>query len=268
MKRTKTVRFIFHAKNRNMSVKRLEEQLHEQYAINNNANLASILVLTTSLLGVIGIYGYIFIHTTIDYAKDWGSFVQDEKYSLDVLLFATIAVFIILLILFYLSAYLGVNQRKEQFITYAIRIKHYDNKKGSLYDDIFPCNYHPFNKKKSNFIQGLYGEICCILKFLFWFIGVLTIFKIISNFIKYCGGDINHYGLFSLMIFLILFVSCGLSFQCIIEKFYSTYRKRENEYYKKESGKKIKNNCSNDCCTENNESTKNHCCDLRFFFCK
>lgn len=41
----------------------LEKQLHEQYAINNNANLGSIIVLLTALIAVFGAYGYIYLHS-------------------------------------------------------------------------------------------------------------------------------------------------------------------------------------------------------------
>ena len=43
----------------------LEKQLHEQYAINNNANLSSVIALLVSLFAAIGAYGYVFIHTTV-----------------------------------------------------------------------------------------------------------------------------------------------------------------------------------------------------------
>ena len=54
----------------------LEKQLHEQYAINNNSNLGSIIAILTTLVSVIGVYGYIFVHSTLDFAKDWGSFID------------------------------------------------------------------------------------------------------------------------------------------------------------------------------------------------
>ena len=41
----------------------LEKQLHEQYAINNNANLGNIIVLLTALIAVFGAYGYIYLHS-------------------------------------------------------------------------------------------------------------------------------------------------------------------------------------------------------------
>ena len=234
---------------------KLEEQLHEQYAINNNANLASIMVLIVSLISVVGIYGFIFIYSSIDFAIDWGHFVNNQKtYSLDVLLFATIASYIILLILFYLAAYLGVNQRKEQFITYAIRKKHYEQSgEKNDYDRIFPSNYHPFNKTKYDFIQGLYGEICCILKILFWIITILTLVKIGFNLYKYHEyGLVSYSAMTVIVIFIIFFILSLVSFCCIIASQFHSYQKRESEFIEKKWGLEFKN--------QEKETAKRICC--------
>lgn len=237
----------------------LERQLHEQYAINNNANLASIIILTASLLSVFGLYGYIFIHSNIDFADDWGSFVKDGIYSLDVLLFTGIATFVVFLILFYLVAYLGVNQRKEQFIAYSIRKRIYtqsdDNKN---YSEIFPTNYHPFNKTKSDFIQGLYGAICCILRILFWLIAILSFMKIGCHFYKYCDiGVVSYSALVVILLFVIFFILSLVSFNHIIERLFQSYKERENEYLDKKWGKQYNNKTKN--------KSKWNSCLKRFF---
>jgi len=228
---------------------KLEKQLHEQYAINNNANITSIIALITTLLGVIGVYGYIFVHSNIDFAEDWGKFVVvDGKYSLDVLLFSAITSYFILVIIFYLSAYLGTNQRKEQFITFAIRSKYYEkkgkkHKNKNYYDEIFPRNYNPFNKSKSNFIQGLYGEICCIQRILFWLISFLTIGKLGYNICKYYkNGVVSYSALSVIVLFTIFFILSLVSFYCINEKLYHSYQERESEFLVKKCGLEYKNN--------------------------
>ena len=215
----------------------LEKQLHEQYAINNNANTTSIIALITTLLGVVSVYGYIFIHSTIGFASDMGSMaVPCGQYSLDVLLFSAIAAFFILIVIFYLSAFIGSNQRKEQFIAFAIRHKNYKNKSNE-YDQIFPSKYHPFNKSKSEFVQGLYGEICCILKILFWLISISTIIKLLSNFYKYYEkATVSYYGLTAIVLFALFFILSIVAHYCIIEKLYISYKSRENEFLNKECG--------------------------------
>lgn len=225
----------------------LEKQLHEQYAINNNANTTSILALITTLLGVVGVYGYIFIHSTIGFASDWGSLVDvSSLYSLDVLLISAIASFFILIIIFYLSAFIGSNQRKEQFVTYAIRTSYFkkETKEGkNNYDEIFPSTYHPFNKSKSDFIQGLYGEICRILKILFWFLSSSSILKLLSGLFKNCEeGVVSYTTLFTIVVFIFFFILSIVAYYCIVENFYRSYKKRENEYLQKECGIQFRNN--------------------------
>lgn len=225
-----------------MHEKDLEKQLHEQYAINNNANLASIITLLTTLLAVIGVYGYVFIYSTLDFATDWGSFIENKQFTLDVLLFATMAVYFILTVIFYLSAYLGTNQRKEQFVTYAIRRKHYEESDNSDYENIFPREYNPFGKSKTKFIQGLYGEICRIIKVLFWIINALSIIKTLLHFfINFTSKDISLSTLFIIIIFTASLIGSVCCFRCIVNDFYNSYKLRECEFLNKESGKHHQN---------------------------
>ncbi|MGD9494216.1 MAG: hypothetical protein AB7V36_12780 [Bacteroidales bacterium] len=218
----------------------LNRQLHEQYAINNNSNLGSIIALMTAMLGVLGVFGYIFIYSGINFAPDWGSFYVNGKYSLDVLLFSSIAADLVLLIIFYLSAYIGTNQRLEQFITFAIRIKYY-KKKEEEYHKIFPRNYSPFNKTKINFIQGLYGEFCNIIWILFWFIFILTFFKLTFS-ISYCDRQIFSSAALSVSLFIAATFVSNILFYCIKSKFFNSYKQREEEYSKDKFGSAYKSN--------------------------
>lgn len=190
----------------------LEKQLHEQYAINNNSNLASIIAILTALIGIFAVYGYVFIHSSLEFAESWGDFFNGNKiYSLDVLLLATSASQIVIAILFYLSAYMGTNQRKEQFITYAIRNKVYKRIKirnnflpNEKYDAIFPKSYNPINKTIYDFIQGLYGEICKILQIIFILISSLTVFKLFIGIVN----SNDFYGKCCVLWFLIVYLIC------------------------------------------------------------
>jgi len=168
-----------------------------------------------------------------------------------------------LIIIFYLSAYLGTSQRKEQFITYAIRRKYYEQSgENNDYNKIFPSNYHPFKKTKSEFIQGLYGEICCILKILFWLITIPTIIKLVSNFYKYNeNGVVSYSALSVILLFTIFFILSLVSFCCINERLYHSYQKRENEFLDdKKYGFEYKNSTK--------EKSKKDCCIRKFLCCK
>lgn len=241
----------------------LEKQLHEQYAINNNSNLGSIIAILTTLVSVIGVYGYIFVHSTLDFAKDWGNFLHyhnDSKlFALDVLFFSAIASHFILVLLYFLSAYLGTNQRKEQFITFAIRDQYYKENYEN-YTNIFPKNYHPFNKDKSNFIQGLYGEICRALKILFCLISLATLCKLISHFLKYCKeGNSICFTNISMMVFIISFILSRVFFCYIRSNFYKDYNRRQDEYKGKPCHDRIE--------SEKENNSKEVCCICDFLSC-
>ena len=212
----------------------LEKQLHEQYAINNNSNLSSIIALMTALLIIFGVYGYVFIHTNIAFADNWGNLIAETKcdkaiYYLDVLVLATISTYYVVIILYYIANYIGTNQRKEQFITYAIRRKYY------LYNNedfnaVYPDGYHPFEKTILNFVQGLYGEISKILMITFYLISILSVTKIAFNIYEYQDGSINWK---NFLLFLITFLLTLSSFCYIKRSLYQNYRARQIDFLKK-----------------------------------
>lgn len=133
-------------------------QLHEQYAVNNNAKLESAVTLIVGLLAVIGAYGFVFLH--VDEFLVNLSF--SHEFTLNGLLLTATATTIVLAIMSHICMYQGFAQRKGQFIIYAIR-RHY--KLGIIYNDkrIFPDSYHPFNKKFLEIYQGLFGEFIKII---------------------------------------------------------------------------------------------------------
>lgn len=99
--------------------KEMELQLHEQYAINNNSNLNSVVTLLAAMIVVFGGYAYMFIHTTIDFSVidncyGWILYDNDKDlYSLDVFVFTTIASYIVLHIMRRICIYQGYAQRYE-----------------------------------------------------------------------------------------------------------------------------------------------------------
>ena len=47
----------------------LEKQLHEQYAINNNAHIGSFITFFIALLSLFGSFGYVYVHSSTDSTK-------------------------------------------------------------------------------------------------------------------------------------------------------------------------------------------------------
>lgn len=122
----------------------LEKQLHEQYAINNNSNAGILISLISALLISFTGYGYVLYQHCIG-----------ECNNIAIVNLAAIAVLAVMVLLYCLSVHLGAGQRMEQFITIAIRKKHYG--KSNVYKEIFPDGYHPFNKNFCSFVQGIYN---------------------------------------------------------------------------------------------------------------
>lgn len=148
-------------------------QLHEQYAINNNANLSNVIALIVAAVAIIAVYGYIYLKSTLEFSPDFNYlyYGNNDTFSFDAVFIVASVTIIILTILSYICICQGLAQRMEQFITYAIRYKSGlvispAIFKNSICDDpcdniaenqeiqninigndyIFPRNYHPFNK--------------------------------------------------------------------------------------------------------------------------
>lgn len=176
-------------------------QLHEQYAQNNNANLSSVIGLITAGIAILGFYGYVFVFSSLEFADNLGKLQYNGTYTIDALVFMTMAVFIVVGILQYICMYQGCHQRYEQFITHAIRCKyelfHINQEKEK--DRIFPKNYHPFgkgntanvdncsrficaficpNRNMRDIVQGLFGELVVIFSCILWIVGIATKIKI------------------------------------------------------------------------------------------
>ena len=127
-----------------------EKQLHEQYAINNNSNLSAVVSIIVALLAVFYGYGYVFLHTTNTFSQNYLEMClkNSDLYTLDALVFATMATLIVTGILRHICLHLGYKQRFEQFITFALRCKYYQSNIQQMRPKIFPRNYHPFKIKQ------------------------------------------------------------------------------------------------------------------------
>ena len=120
---------------KNTTKDELLSQLHEQYAVNNNANLSSMVTLIVGVIAVIGYYGYVFVHTVEDFGCGNELFMQGEHFTMTTLLLTYLSATCILAILMRLCIYQGIAQRKEQIIIENIR-KHYDT--SNDFKNIFP----------------------------------------------------------------------------------------------------------------------------------
>lgn len=236
----------------------MELQLHEQYAINNNSNLSSIIALFVAMLAVIGAYGYVYLHSSCI----WDRTVmigEDRLFTLNALVITAWAAIMTMFVMIYLCIELGMKQRFEQFITFAIRAKYYKTNKHSGYDNsnntndhdvcvdklieasfdksyskIYPQGYHPFNKHCLEAVQGLYGSFVRILGITIMLIVVSLIPKCCYQF-NICLSPTDWNDLFMRTILLI----CGSSLiafimiKCRFDYLYEKYKTRE-DYYKKE----------------------------------
>lgn len=224
-----------------------ESQLHEQYAINCNTNLSSIISLVTFALAIVGTYGYVFIYSSLEYSSTFcnnflESYNGERIFTLDVLILITIASIAVLAFLQYICAEQGFKQRKEQFVIFALRWKSYRCNPMTLTPRIYPKGYHPFGKQDISIIQGLCGEMT---KAFFWLQIILLFFTLIKVFANischYEGPSVpNSNGIFE-MTLLMITIAIVYSIDCIkiqeINKEYMNLCRQYKFYNPKEDSK-------------------------------
>lgn len=146
------------SKEENEMQKRLESQLHEQYAVNNNANNTNYIALLTPLFMAFTGYAYVLYNYMTTYLP----------YGDKIMIYTTIAVLIVLLILHAVALEIGASQRSNQFVIDKIREKAYKSTDKS--DRIFPEGYRSSGKNYFTFVQGIYNtfaKTCFYLYILF-----------------------------------------------------------------------------------------------------
>ncbi len=206
----------------------MELQLHEQYAVNNNSNMGSVITLLVAMLASVSGYGYVYIHCITAFSSDWGNFcASQDTFYMDALLVTAIATIIVLLIMAYLCVSIGCRQRMEQFVTYAIRNEYY-RKEEDKYNRIFPKSYTPFDKRGWDIVQSPYIE-------LIWCIRVIMIAIVLSLLLRLpiVNIDMKTLMLFFLIVtiiiaFIILFSKDRFSF---LHMWNEKIKERE-DYYK------------------------------------
>ena len=160
--------------------KELELQLHEQYAINNNANVSSFIAMIGTLIIAFTGYGYVLYQYLMG---ECACCNYDKANAATMVHIATFAVLVVIFILYMVAVQIGASQRSDQFVIHNIRKRAYDNNKEEL-EKIYPEGYTPEGKNYFKFVQGIYN----ILSWIFWgiyaFIAILSFGVIVQN---YCG---------------------------------------------------------------------------------
>lgn len=246
-------------KNTNENTKHeLLKQLHEQYAVNNNANLGTIVTLLVAVIAVIGYFGYVYVHTGAEFSTDFSCLIKPNGvFYLDALLLIYLVSVLVIAILVRLCIYQGIAQRKEQFIIDAIRSKYFgtdylwveknaiESEKSSnkeIDEKIFPKDYHPYLKKKIDIVQGLYGELVKIFQWVFIVLTISIVAKVIAYISKY---DISKPLVIIEIVVVVLLVVLLSTFGriCYFKCQIKSYESRQNEYF--ERRKEIENYVKN-----------------------
>lgn len=203
----------------------MELQLHEQYAVNNNAYVSSTLTLIVGVIAVLAAFGHVYLHSSQDTATSLGTLVQYDSFTIEALLLTADAAIIVLAILFLFCLDRGAYQRKEQFIIYAMRCKYFselkgDEAAGKKIKKIFPKSYTPFGKK-SKFVQGVFG-------FMIWVFAILAVIIVVMTGAKI----LNHFSLTNILISLSAVCVTATAFYCWYKwkKEFKKYQELEEEY--------------------------------------
>ncbi len=206
----------------------LEKQLHEQYAINNNAKAGHIISLIAAIISVVGGYGYIYSHSTSEFVGEKLSYcIANNSYTVDVLLMAAIACFFVIAALFLIAYNTGCQRRTDQFVTFAIRCRYYTGNK-EQFKKIYRRGYCPFNKKSWDIPQDIFKLICQILLALF----VIIFFVTAVHVCVYVNSDIRLISRIWIVVFggsALLSISL---FYCWYKTYNDKYKKWEIEYSK------------------------------------
>lgn len=200
----------------------LERQLHEQYAINNNAKVSSFVSFIVALFALFGFYGYMYANTTVDFSKNGEFVVGTNQYTLDVFFLMSFVVCGILFFLTLLSLQLGYSQRRDQIIIHRIREFSYKNADHSM-TEIFGNQYNPRGKSRSEFIVGYFNLFYWLFLCGQGFVFITSIIKIGLNIHKPMNTECSCWGLLVFIILLLelIFVITSLHKRCC--DYYSKY---------------------------------------------
>jgi len=173
----------------------LENDLHQQYAENDNNRIG---VFTSFIIGIValfGFYGYVFVNTN---SREYWNFNIQEYLLMS---FITIGILFFLAIL---ALYFGYSLRRDHLIVYKIRRKRYNNE--IKMEGIFGKLYCPLGKSFCSFIPDFYNLFYCLFlisEIFILFTTILKITDIINTGISFCD---NKSIIFIIMPFHIIFI--------------------------------------------------------------
>jgi hypothetical protein len=144
----------------------LEDQLHQQYAENDNHRIGVFITFIVGIISLFGFYGYVFVYTNSS---------KHPEFNIEVFLLISFFTTGILFFLAILATYLGFSVRRDHFIVYNIRKKRYKNE--TVFKEIFGVIYDPSGKDFFSFLPDLYNLF-------YWLFFSSEIFIYITNFIK------------------------------------------------------------------------------------
>jgi len=210
----------------------LESQLHEQYAINNNANVGSFVSFLAALLALFGFFGYAYVFSSNEFSLN-GKLIKDGIMTLDVFLLFSIIAIGMLFFLSLISLQLGYSSRSNQVIIDRIRDRHFEKNK----QVIFGNSYSPKGKTWGSFVQDYFNLF-------YWLFYSGQILLILFSFLKILQNINLDYELnwpwfiFTVIIFLIQMSSVFFSLYCrswYFVKYCSAFEKGITEKLIKES---------------------------------
>jgi len=175
----------------------LENQLHQQYAENDNNRIGVFTSFIVGIISLFGFYGYVFVNTNS--RENWNFNLQEYL----LMSFITIGMLFFLAVL---AIYFGYSVRRDQLIVHNIRIKRY--KKETEMGKIFGKIYSPVGKRINNFIPDFFNLFYWLFFISEVFIFITTILKIIdivNTGITFCNCKNILYITF-IMIFNIIFI--------------------------------------------------------------
>ena len=132
----------------------LEQQLHEQYAINNNEGIRSFVAFIAAIIALFGAFGYVFVNTEPQCAPQGCAFFGGSAFYMEAYIGIAIITSIVLGFLADIALALGWNQRQNHWIIQHIREKYYDEPQMIK---VFGGIYKATDKTPCNFIPGIYN---------------------------------------------------------------------------------------------------------------
>jgi len=195
----------------------LEDQLHQQFAENDNNRSSVFVSFITGIIALFGFYGFVFVNT--NKPKYWNFDIQEFL----LMSFVTIGILFFLAIL---ALYLGYSLRRDHFIVHNIRRKRYEEKTKEETEikmqEVFGKIYSPAGKKCCDFLPDFYNLFYWLFFASEIFIFITTILKIneiINAEIPFCICK-NMLFIFIILLFHIIFIYLTLKFRkCYYKKY-------------------------------------------------